>query len=145
MVLNETQRFETELHSSKAFRMEFVVRSFENQDPQNVTFRHPIHYLDKSGALMMAEIETHAPGVRKQDTGMIKEKKMDVFVEVVDQLILGSKDGFTTYTEIADALEIDAKTVTRRLKALPERYEVETNRGAGNVAKVRFVTGDLDG
>lgn len=145
MVLNETQRFETELHSSKAFRMEFVVRSFENQDPQNVTFRHPIHYLDKSGALMMAEIETHAPGVRKKDTGMIKEKKIDVFVEVVDQLILGSRDGFTTYTEIADALEIDAKTVTRRLKSLPERYEVETNRGAGNVAKVRFVTGDLDG
>lgn len=144
MVLNETQRFEAELEKTTAFRMEFVVRSFETPAPQNVTFLHPIHHLDKSGALMMAEIETHAPGVRKKDTAVIKEKKMDVFVEVVDQLILGSKEGYTTYTEIAEALDIDSKTVTRRLKSLTERYEIETNRGAGNVAKVRFVTGDLE-
>ena len=144
LVLNEQQRFETELEKTKAFRMEFVVRSFETPPTQNVTFRYPIHHLDQSGALMMAEIENHQIGIRKKDTAQIKENKLDIFVETTDQLILGSREGYTTYTEIAEALEIDNKTVTRRLKSLTDRYEIESNRGAGNVAKIRFKTDGFD-
>ena len=141
MVMHEQQQFESELEKTKAFRMEFVVRSFETPEPQNVTFRHPIHKLDKSGALVMAEPESYMFGQRKKDTGSIKEQKLDVFVETVDQLILSSGNGFTTYAEIADALEIDARTVTRRLNTLTERYLVEKDgTGRGAVAKVKFLT-----
>ena len=141
MVMNEQQHFETELEKTKAFRMEFVVRSFETPEPQNVTFRHPIHRLDRSGALVMAEPESYQFGQRKKDTASIKEQKLDVFVETVDQLIISSAEGHTTYAEIAEALEIDARTVTRRLNTLTERYVVEKDgTGRGAVAKVRFLT-----
>lgn len=141
MVMTEQQNFETELEKTKAFRMEFVVRSFETPAPQNVTFKHPIHCLDKSGALIMAEPESYQLGQRKKDTASIKEQKIDTFVEVVDQLILSSEEGFTTYTEIAEALEIDAKTVTRRLGTLSERYSTERDgKGRGAIVKVRFLT-----
>lgn len=141
MVMNEQQHFETELEKTKAFRMEFVVRSFETPEPQNVTFRHPIHKLDKSGALVMAEPESYLFGQRKKETASIKEQKIDVFVETVDQLILSSAEGHTTYAEIAEALDIDARTVTRRLNTLTERYVVEKDgTGRGAVAKVKFLT-----
>ena len=141
MVMNEQQRFESELEKTKAFRMEFVVRSFETPEPQNVTFRHPIHKIDKSGALIMAEPESYQLGQKKKDTASIKEQKLDVFVETVDQLIIGSKEGFTTYAEIAEALEIDSRTVTRRLNTLTERYSVEKEKtGRGAVAKIRFLS-----
>lgn len=140
MVMNETQRFETELEKTKAFRMEFVVRSFETPAPQNVTFLHPIHRLDKSGALVMAEPESYQMAKLKKDTPSVKEQKIDTFVETTDQLILTSEEGFTTYAEIAEALEIDAKTVTRRLNTLTDRYTVEREgKGRGSVVKVRFL------
>lgn len=141
MLLDEQRKFETELEKTKAFRMEFIVRSFETPEPQNVTFRHPIHKLDKSGALVMAEPESYVFGQRKKDTASIKEQKIDVFVETVDQLILSSEEGHTTYAEIAEALDIDARTVTRRLNTLTERYVIEKDgTGRGAVAKVRFLT-----
>lgn len=141
MLLDEQRKFETELEKTKAFRMEFIVRSFETPEPQNVTFRHPIHKLDKSGALVMAEPESYAFGQRKKDTASIKEQKIDVFVETVDQLILSSEEGHTTYAEIAEALDIDARTVTRRLNTLTERYVIDKDgTGRGAVAKVRFLT-----
>lgn len=140
MVMNETQRFETELEKTKAFRMEFVVRSFETPAPQNVTFLHPIHRLDKSGALVMAEPESYQMAKLKKDTPSVKEQKLDTFVETTDQLIMTSEEGFTTYAEIAEALEIDAKTVTRRLNTLTDRYTVEREgKGRGSVVKVRFL------
>lgn len=140
MVMNETQRFEEELEKTKAFRMEFVVRSFETPRPQNVTFLHPIHRLDKSGALVMAEPESYQMAQRKKDTPSVKEQKLDTFVETTDQLIMTSEEGFTTYAEIAEALEIDAKTVTRRLNTLTDRYTVEREgKGRGSVVKVRFL------
>ena len=140
MVMNETQRFETELEKTKAFRMEFVVRSFETPAPQNVTFLYPIHRLDKSGALVMAEPESYQMAKLKKDTPSVKEQKIDTFVETTDQLILTSEEGFTTYAEIAEALEIDAKTVTRRLNTLTDRYTVEREgKGRGSVVKVRFL------
>lgn len=140
MVMNETQRFETELEKTKAFRMEFVVRSFETPAPQNVTFLHPIHRLDKSGALVMAEPESYQMAKLKKDTPSVKEQKLDTFVETTDQLILTSEHGYTTYSEIAEALEIDAKTVTRRLNTLTDRYTVEREgKGRGSVVKVRFL------
>ena len=141
MVMNETQRFETELEKTKAFRMEFVVRSFETPAPQNVTFLHPIHRLDKSGALVMAEPESYQLAKMKKDTPSVKEQKLDTFVETTDQLILTSEHGYTTYSEIAEALEIDAKTVTRRLNTLTDRYTVEREgKGRGSVVKVRFLS-----
>lgn len=140
MVMNETQRFEAELEKTKAFRMEFVVRSFETPAPQNVTFLHPIHRLDKSGALVMAEPESYQLAKMKKDTPTVKEQKIDTFVETTDQLILSSAEGFTTYAEIADALDIDSRTVTRRLNTLKDRYTVEkTKTGRGAVAMVRFL------
>lgn len=140
MVMNETQRFEAELEKTKAFRMEFVVRSFETPAPQNVTFLHPIHRLDKSGALVMAEPESYQLAKMKKDTPTVKEQKIDTFVETTDQLILSSDEGFTTYAEIADALDIDSRTVTRRLNTLKDRYTVEkTKTGRGAVAMVRFL------
>ena len=138
MVMNEQQRFEAEIEKTRAFRMEFVVRSFETPEPQNVTFRHPIHCLDKTGALVMAEPESHELAKRKKDTPAVKEQKLDVFVETVDQLILESGEGYTTYTEVAQAIDIDPKTVKRRLDCLTERYTIESTRGAGKVAKIRF-------
>ena len=145
MVMEEQQKFEAEIEKTRAFRMEFVVRSFETPEPQNVTFRHPIHCLDKSGALVMAEPETHILGQKKKDTATVKERKIDTFVETTDQLILSSPEGFTTYSEIADALEIDARTVTRRLNSLADRYEVEkSGTGRGAVAKVRFSSADFE-
>lgn len=141
MVMNEQQRFETELEKTRAFRMEFVVRSFESPEPQNVTFRHPIHCLDESGALVMAEPESHILGMKKRETANVKEKKMDTFVETVDQLIISSSEGYTSYSEIAEALDIDARTVTRRLGTLLNRYTIEkSGSGRGAIAKIRFLS-----
>ena len=139
MVMAEQRRFENEIDKVKAFRMEFVVRGFETPEPQNVIFNYPIHILDESGALVMAEPESHIAGQKKRDTGRIKEAKMDAFVETVDQLILMSSSGYTTYAEVAEALDVDARTVTRRLNILNDRYEVDKSEsGRGAVAKIRF-------
>ena len=142
MVLNEQRKFEAEIEKIKAFRMEFVVRSFETPEPENVIFRFPIHYLDESGALCMAEPESHILGQKKKDTARVKETKLDVFVETVDQLILSNPEGYTTYSEVAEALEMEARTVTRRLSACGDRYEIERTVGRGNVNKIRF--GNMD-
>lgn len=144
MVMDEQARFEKELNKLRAFRMEFVVRSFDCPQPQNVTFSHPIHRLDDSGALVMAEPESYQAAQIKKDTPSVKEQKMDIFVETVDQLILSSAEGYTTYAEVAEALDLDPKTVTRRLKNLVDRYEIESKRGAGNVAKIRFKTDNFE-
>lgn len=140
MVMDEQRKFELEINKVKAFRMEFVVRSFETSEPQNVIFRFPIHKLDKSGALVMAEPESYMAGQKKRSTPEVKEQKMDVFVETVDQLILSSPEGFTTYDDVAETLDIDSKTVTRRLKSCEDRYEVEKGSGRGNVSKIRFIS-----
>lgn len=140
MVLNEQRKFEAEIEKARAFRMEFVVRGFETPEPQNVLFRHPIHKLDESGALVMAEPESHIAGQKKRDTSKVKERKMDTFVETVDQLILASNEGYTTYSEVAEALDVDPKTITRRLGNCEGRYEVEKGNGRGNVAKIRFAS-----
>lgn len=140
MVMEEQRKFEMEVTKAKAFRMEFVARSFETPEPQNVIFRFPIHKLDKSGALVMAEPESYITGQKKRSTPEVKEQKMDVFVETVDQLILSSGKGFTTYADVAGALDVDSRTVTNRLKACADRYEVEKANGRGNVAKIRFVS-----
>lgn len=140
MVMDEQRKFEAELSKATAFRMEFVVRSFESPAPQNVVFRYPIHKLDESGALVMAEPESHIAGQKKRSTPEVKNQKMDIFVETVDSLILANKEGFTTYTDVAEALDVDPKTITNRLKSIPERYEVEKGNGRGNVSKIRFAT-----
>ena len=143
MTLAKQQEFEQDLSKSRAFRLEFVVRSFETPEPQNIIFKYPVHFLDTSGALIMAEPESAISNQKKKDTPSVKEQKMDVFVETVDQLILNSADGYTTYSAIAEALEIDARTVTRRLNTLTERYEVDkSGTGRGAVAKVRFLDAD---
>lgn len=140
MVMDQQRKFEAELHKATAFRMEFVTRSFDTPEPQNVVFRYPIHKLDTSGALVMAEPESHMAGMKKRTTPEVKAQKMDIFVETVDALILANPEGFTTYTEVAEALDVDPKTITNRLKAIPERYEVEKGNGRGNVSKIRFAT-----
>lgn len=143
MTLARQQEFEQDLSKSRAFRLEFVVRSFETPEPQNILFKYPVHFLDTSGALIMAEPESAISNQKKKDTPSVKEQKLDVFVETVDQLILNSADGYTTYSAIAEALEIDARTVTRRLNTLTERYEVDkSGTGRGAVAKVRFLDAD---
>ena len=145
MVLNEQSKFEMEMEKVRAFRMEFVIRSFETPEPKNVIFKYPIHYLDQSGALVMAEPESHIAGVKKKDTASVKEQKMDVFIETTDQLILSSREGWTTYADIAEAIEIDPKTVTRRLNLLTDRYEViREGKGRGAVVKVMFKTENLE-
>lgn len=140
MVLDEQRKFEAELEKVSAFRMEFVTRSFETPAPENIVFKYPIHKLDRSGALVMAEPESHMSGMKKRSTPEVKAQKMDVFIETVDALILSSGTGFTTYTDVAEALEVDPKTVTNRLKACADRYEVEKANGRGNVAKIRFIS-----
>lgn len=145
MVLNEQSKFEMEMEKVRAFRMEFVIRSFETPEPKNVIFKYPIHYLDQSGALVMAEPESHIAGVKKKDTASVKEQKIDVFIETTDQLILSSREGWTTYADIAEAIEIDPKTVTRRLNLLTDRYEViREGKGRGAVVKVMFKTENLE-
>ena len=141
MVLDAQRAFEEEIAKVTAFRMEFVARSFETPAPQNVVFKYPIHKLDESGALVMAEPESHIAGMKKKTTPEVKAQKMDVFVETVDSLILGSAEGFTTYTDVADALDVDPKTITRRLHACDGRYEVEPGLGRGNISKIRFSAG----
>lgn len=140
MVMDEQRKFEMEISKVKAFRMEFVARSFETPDVQNVIFRFPIHKLDKSGALVMAEPESYISGQKKRSTPEVKTQKIDVFVETVDQLILSSPEGFTTYDDVAETLDIDSKTVTRRLKSCEDRYEVEKGSGRGNISKIRFIS-----
>lgn len=140
MVLDEQRKFEAELEKVTAFRMEFVARSFETPAPQNLVFKYPIHKLDKSGALVMAEPESHIAGMKKRSTPEVKAQKMDVFIETVDALILSSGSGYTTYTDVAEALDVDPRTVTNRLKACLDRYEIEKANGRGNVAKIRFAS-----
>ena len=139
MVMNQQQAFESEMNQSTAFRMEFVVRGFPPVKNQNIIFRYPIHILDKDGILITASPEIHVPGVNKKDTPEVKAQKMEVFVDTVDQLIMSSKDGYTTYAEVAEELDVDTKTITRRLNACEGRYEVEKGgKGRGDVAKIRF-------
>ena len=139
MAMEQQQRFNDEMEKSTAFRMEFVTRSFERPRPQNLMFRYPIHILDKKGLLVTAQIETHAPGVEKKDTPAAKAQKLDVFVETVDQLILSSEEGYTTYAEVGVALEMEQRTITRRLTALNGRYDVvQGGKGRGDVTKIRF-------
>ena len=140
MIMDEQRKFEADLEKASAFRMEFVVRSFEPVPPQNVVFKYPIHKLDKSGALVMAEPESHIGGMKKRSTPEVKEQKIDIFVETVDQLIMGSSEGYATYAEVAEALDVDPKTVTNRLKACAGRYEIERGNGRGKVAKIRFAS-----
>lgn len=141
MAMEQQQKFDDEMEKSTAFRMEFVTRSFERPRPQNLMFRYPIHILDKKGLLVTAQIETHAPGVDKKDTPAAKAQKIDIFVETVDQLIISSEEGYTTYSEIAVALDLDPKTITRRLTACEGRYKVvQGGKGRGDVTKIKFHT-----
>ena len=138
MVLDAQRAFEEEISKVTAFRMEFVARSFETPAPQNVVFKYPIHKLDESGALVMAEPESHIAGMKKKATPEVKAQKMDVFVETVDALILSNPEGFTTYSDVAETLDVDVRTITRRLSACDGRYEVEKGNGRGIVSKIRF-------
>ena len=118
-----------------AWRMESTLREFPSKEPIDLFFSWPLHYLDSDGLLAGAEPESHIQAQFKKETPERKQMKSNALEITLDSLIMTR--GFATYNEVADALGISIKTIKNRLKD-SEKYEVEINRGAGNISKIKW-------
>lgn len=119
-----------------AWRMESTLREFPSQEPIDLFFSWPLHYLDSDGLLAGAEPESHIQAQFKKDTPERKSMKSNALEITLDSLIM--TNGFATYNEVADRLGISIKTIKNRLKD-SEKYEIIVGgSGAGNMTKIQW-------
>lgn len=119
-----------------AWRMETTLREFPSQEPIDLFFSWPLHYLDSDGLLAGAEPESHIQAQFKKETPERKQMKSSALEITLDSLIMTR--GFATYSEVAERLGISVKTIKNRLKD-SEKYEVIIGgSGAGNFTKIQW-------
>ena len=116
-----------------AWRMESTLREFPSQEPIDLFFSWPLHYLDSDGLLSGAEPESHIQAQFKKETPERKSMKSNALEITLDSMIMSR--GFATYNEAAEKLGISVKSIKNRLKD-SEKYHIEVNRGAGNLTKI---------
>lgn len=123
------------ISKTSAFRMETTLREFPSQQPIDLFFSWPLHYLDTDGVLAGAEPESHIQAQFKKETPERKHMKTSALEITLDGLIMAR--GFATYNEVADALGISVKTIKNRLKD-SDKYEIKVGNGSGNLTKITW-------
>lgn len=117
-----------------AWRLEATLREFSKPTPVNVWFDYPVHRLDESGSLSDIQPEAEKPQwqkameTRKENAKKQKEKKLNEFDIAFQNAEFEGRE--PSAAEIAEALEIDSKTVCSWLgtgkrckKELYQKYE----------------------
>lgn len=120
--------FEKFMDEMTPMRVEFTLREFKTPKPINIFFVPPVHILDENDILAMADYECHIQGMKKETAVAKKKNGLVAFREVLDSII--NEKGEATYMDIQMVLDMDKKTIQKRLKDLENIYEIIIGGGS---------------
>ena len=113
-----------------AMRMEFVLRDYPEQPPENYRFIYPLCVSDTIGELASCNYaSSRNPISRKTDKQAAKLKQ----VEAKCEELLGDRD-WIDRTELCDALDIEGRKISSILKN-SEKYKVESGCNYSRVSR----------
>jgi len=113
--------------TSTAWRLESSLREFQNFKPVNFWFEYPIHRVDDSGLLAKnyadgdPKANLEKSGKRKQTSESRKEEFDTAFDINVDE------DGSCTLKELAEYLDVTARTVRKRVTEFSDDYTISNS------------------
>ena len=99
-----------------AWRIEGTLREFAKFEPVNIWFRHPVHYLDNSGALHDVHPESEKPSWEKMREARMKkaeQEKADNLTALNVAFEGLEEDGVASAIEIAEEIGVALDTVKR--------------------------------
>lgn len=105
-----------------AWRMEGTLREFSKFKPVDVWFDWPIHKVDESGFLAMAEFESAQEKGRyrgNQTKKTMKEKRKDQIIDAYNALSAFDNSQQVTVEALANYMQISTRTLQRYLKETP--------------------------
>lgn len=106
-----------------AWRLESSLREFQNITPVNFWFEYPIHRLDESGELTGVPAEGSMEANLSKSSKRVPEDEQRSSIETAYSVCKAA--GPVTVTDMAEYLQIDEKTVRRRIKKLEDQFFIK--------------------
>ena len=106
-----------------AWRLESSLREFQNITPVNFWFEYPIHRLDESGELTGVPAEGSMEANLSKSSKRVPEDEQRSSIETAYSVCQAA--GPVSVKDMAEYLQIDEKTVRRRIKKFDDQYFIK--------------------